>query len=89
MNLECPNCHETIATPQTLKQAETLAYITEFQRVKGHRPTMRQIGRHFNVTAPTIHKRVESLRRQGFLDQVPLTEQRIDTLLSALNQNLN
>ncbi len=52
----------------TKRQRQILDFITEFTKVKGYAPSLREIGGHFKLSSPaTIHAHVQSLKNKGFL----------------------
>ena len=54
--------------PLTKRQAQILAYITEFIERNNYAPSYREIGLHFGLTSTaTIAEHIESLRTKGYL----------------------
>lgn len=54
--------------PLTKRQAQILAYITDFIQKEGYAPSYREIGEHFNLSSTaTVAEHVESLRQKGHL----------------------
>jgi len=52
----------------TPRQAEILAYVTEYSDEKGYAPTLQEIGRRFGLSSvSTVHKHVGHLVEKGFL----------------------
>lgn len=52
----------------TKKQRQILDFITEFTRDNGYAPSLREIGRHFNLSSPaTIHAHVRTLEKKQML----------------------
>ena len=54
----------------TRRQAEILAYITEYSEVQGYAPTLKEIGQRFGLSsAATVHKHVSLLVEKGYLSR--------------------
>ncbi len=54
--------------PLTKRQAQILAYITDFIQKEGYAPSYREIGEHFNLSSTaTVAEHVEALRQKGHL----------------------
>ena len=54
--------------PLTKRQAQILAYITEFIDANNYAPSYREIGHHFGLTSTaTIAEHIESLKQKGYL----------------------
>ncbi len=54
--------------PLTKRQAQILAYITEFIDRHNYAPSYREIGQHFGLTSTaTIAEHIESLKAKGYL----------------------
>ena len=52
----------------TPRQAEILAYITEYSEEQGYAPTLQEIGRRFGLSSvATVHKHVSHLVDKGYL----------------------
>ena len=52
----------------TKRQRQILDFITEFRRDNGYAPSLREIGRHFNLSSPaTIHAHVQVLEQKQML----------------------
>ncbi len=52
----------------TPRQAEILAYITEYSAEQGFAPTLQEIGRQFGLSSPaTVHKHIAHLVEKGYL----------------------
>lgn len=52
----------------TKRQRQILDFITEFRRDRGYAPSLREIGRHFNLSSPaTIHAHVQALEQKQML----------------------
>ena len=52
----------------TPRQAEILAYITEYSEEQGYAPTLQEIGRRFGLSSvATVHKHVGHLVDKGYL----------------------
>ncbi len=52
----------------TKRQREILDFVTEFISDNGYAPSIREIGEHFELSAPsTIHAHLENLKKKGFL----------------------
>ncbi|MBV9080529.1 MAG: repressor LexA [Elusimicrobia bacterium] len=58
-------------TPLTHKQEAILRFIESFAQENHVPPTLRDIGRHFDVSVGTAQDQVEALRRKGYLDREP------------------
>jgi len=54
-------------TKPSKRQAEILKFITEFQRSKGYSPSLAEIASHFDISVPTVHQHVSSLRKKKLL----------------------
>jgi len=54
----------------TRRQAEILAYITEYTEVNGYAPTLQEIGGRFGLSSvATVHKHVSLLVEKGYLSR--------------------
>ncbi len=54
--------------PLTRRQAEILAYVTEYRENQGYAPTLQEIGRRFGLSSvATVHKHVSQLVEKGYL----------------------
>jgi repressor LexA len=54
----------------TRRQAEILAFITEYSEVQGYAPTLKEIGERFGLSsAATVHKHVSLLVEKGYLNR--------------------
>ncbi len=54
----------------TRRQAEILAFITEYSEVQGYAPTLKEIGERFGLSsAATVHKHVSLLVDKGYLSR--------------------
>jgi repressor LexA len=52
----------------TRRQAEILAYVTEYCDAQGYAPTLQEIGRRFGLSSvATVHKHVSQLVEKGYL----------------------
>jgi repressor LexA len=52
----------------TRRQAEILAFITEYTRTHGYAPTLQEIGHRFRLSSvATVHKHVSHLVEKGYL----------------------
>jgi repressor LexA len=52
----------------TPRQAEILAYITEYSELRGYAPTLQEIGERFGLSSvATVHKHVSHLVDKGYL----------------------
>ncbi len=52
----------------TRRQAEILAYVTEYRHAQGYAPTLQEIGRRFGLSSvATVHKHVSQLVEKGYL----------------------
>lgn len=52
----------------TPRQAEILAYITEYSDMKGYAPTLQEIGEKFGLSSvATVHKHISNLVEKGYL----------------------
>lgn len=49
------------------KQAEILEFITGFRKRRGYAPSLTEMAGHFDVSVPTIHQHVSSLRKKSIL----------------------
>lgn len=49
------------------KQAEVLLFIERFKKGRGYAPSLTEIAKHFDISVPTIHQHVSSLRQKGVL----------------------
>lgn len=70
----------------TKRQRQILDFITEFTRDNGYAPSLREIGRYFNLSSPaTIHAHVQSLKQKGML-KISFNEARsIEIIPAAIN----
>ena len=55
----------------TDRQRTVLDFIREFIAVKGYPPTLREIGRHFEIRIHAVRGHLLSLQRKGFVDWQP------------------
>lgn len=54
----------------TRRQAEILAFITEYSEVQGYAPTLQEIGKRFGLSSvATVHKHVSLLVEKGYLSR--------------------
>lgn len=52
----------------TPRQAEILAYITEYSEIQGYAPTLQEIGKRFGLSSvATVHKHVSLLVEKGYI----------------------
>ena len=52
----------------TPRQAEILAYITEYSDIQGYAPTLQEIGEKFGLSSvATVHKHISNLVEKGYL----------------------
>lgn len=51
----------------TGKQRETLNYIINVFKTKGHSPTIAEIGDNFNIAVRAAWDRVQALNRKGYI----------------------
>ena len=51
----------------TKRQAEILNFAREYRRENGYSPSMVEIAKHFDISVPTVHQHVYSLRRKNLL----------------------
>ncbi|HCM36665.1 MAG: repressor LexA [Candidatus Wildermuthbacteria bacterium RIFCSPLOWO2_02_FULL_47_9c] len=51
----------------TKKQREVLDFIKRFQKKHHYSPSLKEIAKHFGVSAPTIHQHVQALRKKGYV----------------------
>jgi repressor LexA len=55
----------------TPKQTAILEFIQGYVNENGAPPSLREIGRHFDLSVGTVQDQVEALRRKGALDRQP------------------
>ncbi|WP_457626859.1 transcriptional repressor LexA [Persephonella sp.] len=54
----------------TKRQREILEFIATFTAEKGYNPTLREIAKHFGLSAvSTIHEHIEKLIKEGYLEK--------------------
>ena len=51
----------------TKRQAEILHFAREYRRENGYSPSMVEIAGHFDISVPTVHQHIYSLRRKNLL----------------------
>jgi repressor LexA len=56
----------------TPKQSAILDFIHGYVEENGVPPSLREIGRHFDLSVGTVQDQVEALRRKGMLDRQPV-----------------
>jgi repressor LexA len=61
-----------MAQELTPKQAAILDFIHGYLSENGAAPSLREIGRHFDLSVGTVQDQVEALRRKGVLDRQPV-----------------
>lgn len=49
------------------RQTEILQFAREYRRENGYSPVLSEMAKHFNVSIPTIHQHVDSLRKKNLL----------------------
>lgn len=54
----------------TPKQKRIFEYIKKYIKEKGCSPSLKEIGRHFNLAKSTAHEHVETLRVKGYLKKL-------------------
>ncbi len=61
-----------MAAELTPKQSAILDFIHGYVSENGSAPSLREIGRHFDLSVGTVQDQVEALRRKGALDRQPV-----------------
>lgn len=61
-----------MASELTSKQSAILDFIHGYVSENGSAPSLREIGRHFDLSVGTVQDQVEALRRKGALDRQPV-----------------
>ena len=61
-----------MAPELTPKQSAILDFIHGYVSENGSAPSLREIGRHFDLSVGTVQDQVEALRRKGALDRQPV-----------------
>ena len=56
----------------TEKQTRILSFIGTFSKAQGFPPTIREIGLHFEISAPSVLDHLRALEKKGFIRRVPL-----------------
>ncbi|MBI2458957.1 MAG: transcriptional repressor LexA [Parcubacteria group bacterium] len=70
----------------TKRQRQILDFITEFTRDNGYAPSLREIGRHFNLASPaTIHAHVQTLEKKQMLKTSFNQARSIEIIPTAVN----
>jgi len=49
------------------RQAEILQFAREYRRENGYSPSLTEIAKHFDISIPTVHQHVSSLREKNLL----------------------
>jgi len=49
------------------RQAEILLFAREYRRENGYSPSLTEIANHFNISTPTVHQHVSSLKEKNLL----------------------
>lgn len=66
----------------TERQGQFLAYIHLYSLMNGCAPAEADMQRYFQITAPSVHTRVLTLARRGFIRRVPGQARSISLLVS-------
>jgi SOS-response transcriptional repressor LexA len=69
----------------TEKQENILLYISDFIKQYGYSPTVREIGKHFNITASAAYDHLIALQKKGYI----CWEKRIPRTKIILNDKSN
>ncbi len=67
------------------RQVEILRFITEFQKKNGYPPSLAEIAKNFDISAPTVHQHVAYLRKKKLL----ISEKGKRRSIRALNDQSN
>lgn len=57
----------TKAGKPTKREAEILHFVREYRRENGYSPSMVEIADHFDISVPTVHQHIYSLRNKNLL----------------------
>ena len=49
------------------RQAEILQFAREYRRDNGYSPALTEIAKHFDISIPTVHEHISSLREKNLL----------------------
>jgi hypothetical protein len=66
-----PKLDPSIAPSFTAKQGQYLAFIYNFSKMHRKAPSELDLGRYFQVSAPSIHEMIKTLRRKGLIESTP------------------
>jgi DNA-binding MarR family transcriptional regulator len=66
----------------TERQGQFLAYIHQYSIVNGCAPAEADMQRFFQITPPSVHSRVLTLERRGFIRRVPGQARSITLIVS-------
>jgi SOS-response transcriptional repressor LexA len=66
----------------TDRQGQYLAFIDAYTRVHGRPPAETDMQRHFQVTPPSVHQMILTLRRAGLIRRQPRVARSIEVLVA-------
>ena len=72
----------------TPKQKRIFEYIKKYIKEKGCSPSLKEIGRHFNLAKSTAHEHVETLRVKGYLKKLENQPRSIELIEEKKNSDL-
>lgn len=64
----------------TEKQIQILQFIQTFSKEHSFAPSMREIGAHFKIAAPSVLEHLRAIERKGFIRRVPLRPRCLEIL---------
>ena len=69
-------------TELTQRQAEVLRFISQFCRVNGFSPTLREIGSNFKIAASSVLEHLKALERKKYIRRQPLKSRCLEILIN-------
>jgi Mn-dependent DtxR family transcriptional regulator len=66
----------------TDKQGQYLAFIYAYTRILGRPPAEADLGRHFQVSPPSVHQMVLTLERAGLIRRQPGVARSVELLVA-------
>jgi len=55
----------------TKKQKEVMDFLKDYLKKNGVAPTMKEVGKYFNVSIPSVQSHFKNLEKKGYLTRTP------------------
>ena len=87
MNHAADVCHAPSVPRFTEKQGQYLAFIHAYTTINKRPPAEADMGRHFQVTAPSVHQMVLTLERRALIRRQPGQARSIQTVITSVSRH--